>query len=186
LIKILIRSFVLLLLIVLAKSYGQIDNKQEDRSAKAVFVVKTISHNNFKLSEDDKINIITKIPESKFNKVELVLYNVKLDKFYVFIPETSVSTFMHLLKLDRPNNVIPLKMKDSYLSKNLTIDRIELFQFIDNSWILSDSNQDNFDLLNLLDQENDLISPFLLQYLLILILFLLAIDLGIKYRILKI
>ena len=122
LIKILIRSFVLLLLIVLAKSYGQIDNKQEDRSAKAVFVVKTISHNNFKLSEDDKINIITKIPESKFNKVELVLYNVKLDKFYVFIPETSVSTFMHLLKLDRPNNVIPLKMKDSYLSKNLTID----------------------------------------------------------------
>lgn len=186
LIKILIRSFILLLLFILAKSYGQISNRQDIKLAKAVFILKTTNHVNFKLSEDDEINIITKIPETKYNQVELILYNVKSDKFFVFIPSTSITTFVHLLKIERPLNAIPLKIREPNLSKKLLSNRIELFELNDNRWELSDSNQDNFDLLNLLDQENDLISPFLLQYLLILILFLLAIDLGIKYRVLKI
>lgn len=186
LIKILIRSFILLLLFILAKSYGQISKRQDVKLAKAVFIIKTTNHVNFKLSEDDKINIITKLPESKYKQVELLLYNVKNDRFFVFIPSTSVTTFNHLLKIERPVNVIPLKMEEPNLAKILISNRIELFELIDNRWDLSDSNQDNFDLLKLLDQENDLISPFLLQYLLILILILLTIDLGIKYRVLKI
>ena len=64
--------------------------------------------------------------------------------------------------------------------------RIELFEQNDNRWILSQTNQSNYNLFNFLNNENELISPYLLHYLLILILFLLAIDLGIKYRILKI
>jgi hypothetical protein len=66
------------------------------------------------------------------------------------------------------------------------LNRIEFFEFSNNQWNQSNINQDKFELFNISSQENSVLSPFLLHYLLILILALLALDIGIKYRILKI
>jgi hypothetical protein len=64
--------------------------------------------------------------------------------------------------------------------------RIEMYQGLGNEWKRSDPNQDNFNFFELINYENDLVSPYLVHYLLILMCVLLAFDLGVKYRILKI
>ena len=186
LLKILIRSITLSLFILITKIYLNDEHQQDLSQSDAIFVVKTSNPNFYKLTEDDRVNIVTRIPENKISHIQLLLFNPISKSYYVYIPFTSVKTFIHLLEIER-SEYIPL------LKANKTIDalirpkqRIELFEQNDNRWILSQTNQANYNLFNFLNNENELISPFLLHYLLILVLFLLAIDLGIKYRILKI
>jgi hypothetical protein len=61
-----------------------------------------------------------------------------------------------------------------------------MYQSERGTWRRIDTNQDNFNLLQLIDFENELVSPFLVHYLLILVGILIAFDLSFKYRILKI
>lgn len=186
LIKILIRTLILILLLVVSKSYFQTTNNQASSLPEAVFVIETAQIANFELTDDDAINILSRIPEAKFSQLELLVYSHVDKKYFVFIPATSVQTFIHLLKIDRSGKSILIQKNISYDKDLVPVNHIELFQSQNSHFRISDPNQENFNLIRFLDQENSLISPYLLQYLLILILFLMGIDLGIKYRILKV
>jgi hypothetical protein len=186
LLKILIRSITLSLFILISKIYLIGDHQQDFSQSDATCVVKTSNPNFFKLTEDDRVNIVTRIPDNKISHIQLLLFNPITKSYYVYIPFTSVKTFVHLLKIERSEYIPLLKANKSIDAFFRPKQRIELFEQHDNRWILSQTNQSNYNLFNFLNNENELISPYLLHYLLILILFLLAIDLGIKYRILKI
>ena len=186
LIKILIRSLVLVLFVILSKFYLQKNDKQGVSLPKAIFVVQSTNLVNFALSEDDAINILTRIGESKFSQIELLVYNAQKRKYYIYLPATSVPTFIHVLKIERTRKASLPISPVSFTPNLIPVNHIELFQLQGNQWKLSDPNQQDFNLMQLLDEENELISSYLLHYLLFLVLFLLAIDLGVKYRILKI
>ncbi len=186
LVKMLIRSFLLIFFILLSKEYQKYNDKGDSNKSDVLFVIKTSNPSMYKLSEDDRVNIVTRIPNKNVRQLQLLLFNPRTHLFYVYIPLTSLKTFNHLLEIDR-NVTSPLKKeKETTLPSINSNQRIELFELQVKQWVSSQSNQDNFNLFKFLDEENDLISPYLLHYLLILILCLLAIDQGIKYRIIKI
>ncbi len=186
LIKILIRSIILLLLIFAAKAFlkGPVNNGHLRQ--KALFILISNQPSSFILSEDDQINIMTRIPANKFNQFELCLYEPGKRQFFQYIPPTSEQTFLHLLKIKRPFQRI-LKQVVKMQGKSFhQIKRLEVYQFANNQWEISEMNQEDFNVFQFLNDENASVSPFLLHYLLILILCLLCLDLGITYRILKI
>lgn len=186
LLKMLIRSLLLILFILLSKTFFKYDDYQTSSKTDARFVIKTNNPNNFKLTDDDRVNILTRIPNNTIHQIQLLLFNPRNKTYYVYIPSTSVKTFNHLLAIDRKIGMLQTYDAGDLSTLNNSKQRIELFELKEHRWILSQSNQNNFSLFKFLDEENDLISPYLLHYLLILILCFLAIDLGIKYRILKI
>lgn len=175
-----------LLFFVCAKALLKPSSQDAKHAQQALFVIKTYSPANFTLTEDDQINIITRVPTTKFSELELCLLNPASNRYYQFIPPTSEKTFLHLLRIERPLKR-PLRLIDEPLLYRLRpTKRIEVFEYSKNQWVLSDANQDSFNLFQFLVEENAPLTPLLLHYLLILILFLSVIDLGIKYRILKI
>lgn len=184
--KILIRSFTLVLFILLARAYLKNSNNQVLSKSDATFVIKSYNPKSFTLPEDDRVNIKTRIPSNSVRQIQLLLFNPRTQLYYVYIPFTSTKTLNHLLEIERNINSPLLEVKEMIGTSINSKQRIELFELRDNRWVSSQSNQDNFNLFKFLDEENELISPYLLHYLLILILCLLAFDQGIKYRILKI
>lgn len=184
-IKFLIRSFTLCSFLVVLK-YSTIYTSQFSDTSKAIFVISTKNHSNFKLSVDDQVNISSRIPEFKYKQLELWLHNTSTDQYFVYVPKTSEKTFLHLLEIDRMNEIKPHQLLVIPKSIQGSSNRIEMYQGLGNEWKRSDPNQDNFNFFELINYENDLVSPYLVHYLLILICILLAFDLGIKYRILKI
>ena len=186
LLKILIRSLILILFLILSNFYFHFTFKQDVSLPKAIFVVQSTKIENFSLSEDDAINILTRIGESKFSQIELLVYDLRNKKFHVYIPSTSETTFSHLLKIERARKVALPEIHNAFKVDITPLNHIELYHLEGQQWKLSDSNQEDFNLLHLLDEDNELISSNMLHYLLFLILFLLTIDLGLKYRILKI
>ncbi len=185
LIKFLIRSLILGCLLVIMKNMLFFNNKVSTDNSKALFIITSKSSTHFKLSEDDQVNISSRIPNLKFKQLELWLYDTSNAKYYVLIPATSEKTFIHLLTIDRLNEIAPYKLSSQPDGVNRTANRIEMYQGTGNQWRRSELNQTNFNLLKLIDYENELVSPYLVQYLLILLSVLLAFDLGFKYRILK-
>lgn len=186
LIKIVIRLLIFVLFLVTSKSIISQTDKRDRVSQQALFVIKTTSPQNFNLTEDDQINMITRVPTNKYDAIEISLYNPLNKQFYQFIPPTSEKTFLHILSIERPLKHILQKSAKSELYNIHPINRIEFYEYSNDKWVLNKSNQDNFNLFEFLGQENRSLSPFLLQYFLILILILLCLDIGIKYRILKI
>ena len=186
LIKILIRSFILVSMILVLNNLLKSPNKIKEDTSNALFILSCEDERNFKLSEDDQINISTRLPAMKFKKIELWLYNTSSQKFFVYIPSTSEKVFMHLLKIERAKEIFPLEKIVNLNSITKPSSRIEMYLTNGKLWRRSDVNQDNFNLIKLFDYENDLVSPYLVHYLLILIVLLIAFDLGFKYRILKI
>ncbi len=185
-IKFLIRSLILCCLLIVTKNLTEVPQKSKQEYNNAIFVISCKTHLNFKLSEDDQVNISSRIPELKYSELEIWLYNSSTRKYYIFIPKTSENTFRHLLKIERENKLVPkelIPLPDQHFNSP---NRIEMYQSERGTWRRIDTNQDNFNLLQLIDFENELVSPFLVHYLLILVGILIAFDLSFKYRILKI
>jgi hypothetical protein len=186
LIKIVFRILIFILLLVTSKSLLNQNDKGNLNAKRALFIIKTKNPSNFNLTEDDQINMITRIPTNKYNSIEICLYNPSNGQFYQFIPPTSEKTFLHVITIERPINHI-LQKSFKYANQALhPINRIEVYEYSNNEWVLNKNNQDNFNVLGFLSEESSSLSPILRQYLLILILSLLCLDVGIKYRILKI
>lgn len=186
LIKILIRSIIFFLFIIASKALINRNNTNQRINQKVLFVIKTKNSTGFNLTEDDQINIITRVPPTKFNQLEICLFNTSDYQFYQFIPPTSSTTFLHLLKIERPFSRVLQKKAMPQMHSFHQSKRIEVYENLNNQWVLSDTNQEDFNLFEFLNEENAYLSPYLLHYLLILILCLLCLDIGIKYRILKI
>ena len=151
-----------------------------------LFIITTVNLQSFKLSEDDRVNISSRIPKMKFKQLEMWLYSKSTNNFYVFIPKTSEKSFLHLLKIDRPLLKNLFEVKNPDISNFTNSNRIEMYQYEGAQYRRYESNQNNFDILELIDNENELVSPYLVHYLLILICILISFDLSFKYRILKI
>ena len=186
LIKILIRSIIFLLFILASKALLTRSLTNQRINQKALFVIKTKNSTGFNLTEDDQINIITRVPPTKFKQLEICLLNTSDHQFYQFIPPTSENTFLHVLKIERPFSRVLRKITMPQMQSFQQSKRIEVYENQKNQWVLSDTNQEDFNLFEFLNEENAYLSPYLLHYLLILILCLLSLDIGIKYRILKI
>jgi hypothetical protein len=164
----------------------EVPQKSKQEYNNALFVINCKTHLNFRLSEDDQVNISSRIPELKYSELEIWLHNTSTRKYYIFIPKTSENTFRHLLKIERENKLVPkelIPLPNHYFN---SLNRIEMYQSERGTWRRIDSNQDDFNFLQLIDFENELVSPFLVHYLLILAGILIAFDLSFKYRILKI
>lgn len=185
-IKFLIRSLILGCFLIVLKNLTLVPQKSKHEYTNALFVISCKTHTNFKLSEDDQVNISSRIPAFKYAELEIWLFNSSTQKFYVFIPRTSENTFRHLLKIERENKLLPLERSALPNHPIKSLNRIEMYQSERGTWRRMDTNQDNFNFLQLIDFENELVSPFLVHYLLILIGILIAFDLSFKYRILKI
>ena len=185
-IKILIRALIIVLFIISAKAFLRINSNNNPQKLHAVFVIRTNNIRNFKLTEDDQTNISTKLATNLFTKFELRLYNDLDKQYYQYVPPTSENTFVHLLNIERPFQQSLLPVQGPPMLGFQQSKRIELYEISNNRWRLSDKNQEDFSIFEFLNDENTFVSPFLLQYLLILILCLLSLDIGIKYRILKI
>lgn len=185
-IKILLRSTTFISLIVASKAYINSKDDSVDSSQRALFIISSNEPDRFTLTEDDRIYLITRVPEEKYNQIEICLYNPNEKRFFQYIPATSSKTFLHLLQIERPSRKILYKERILNLSKFNPSNRIEFFEYSNNQWNPTNVNQDSFNIIDYLGQENSSFPPFLLHYLLILILSLLALDIGIKYRILKI
>ena len=186
LIKIVIRVLIFILLLVTSKSILNQQDKGNIASKRALFIIKTISPQNFILTEDDQINMITRVPANKYKSLEICLFNPSDNQFYQFIPPTSEKTFLHVITIERPmKHILQKTFKNSFQSLH-PVNRIEVYEYSNNEWVLNKNNQDNFNLIEFLSEDNTSLSPILRQYLLILILSLLCLDIGIKYRILKI
>ncbi len=185
-IKFLIRSLILCCLLIVTKNLTEVPQKSKKEYNNALFVINCKTHLNFRLSEDDQVNISSRIPELKYSELEIWLHNTSTRKYYIFIPKTSENTFRHLLKIERENKLVPkelIPLPDQHFN---SLNRIEMYQSERGTWRRIDSNQDDFNFLQLIDFENELVSPFLVHYLLILAGILIAFDLSFKYRILKI
>jgi len=185
-IKILIRALIVVLFIVSAKAFLRFNSNKNKQHLHAVFVIRTNNTRNFKLTEDDQTNISTKLATNLFTKFELRLYNEVDKSFYQYVPPTSENTFVHLIHIERPFQHSLLRVQGPFVGSFQQSKRIELYEFSNNRWHISDKNQEDFSIFNFLNDDKTFVSPFLLQYLLILILCLLSLDIGIKYRILKI
>lgn len=186
LIKIVIRFLIFILLLVTSKSLVKQNNIGTQDVKHALFVIKTSNPQNFNLTEDDQINMITRVPSNKYKSLEICLFNPSNNQFYHFIPPTSEKTFLHVITIERPmKHILQKTFKNSFKSLH-PVNRIEVYEYSNNEWVLNKNNQDNFNLFEFLSEENSSLSPILRQYLLILILSLLCLDIGIKYRILKI
>lgn len=186
LIKYLIRSLILFCLLLVLKNILNVSVKVNQNAEKALFVISTDNHLNFKLTEDDQVNISSRIPTYKFKEIELCLYNTNTNSFYLYIPKTSKKTFLHLLKIERRNVSLSSLLKKTSIRIQRPINRVEMYQWQEKEWFKSDTPKDHFSILQLIDYENDLVSPYLIHYLLILIVILITFDLSFKYRILKI
>ncbi len=185
-IKFLIRSLILCCLLIVLKNLTNVPQKSKQEYNNALFVITCKTHVNFKLSEDDQVNISSRVPELRYSELEIWLYNSSTRKYYIFIPRTSEKTFRHLLKIERENKLVPRELSPLPDYHFNSLNRIEMYQSERGTWRRIDTNQDNFNFLKLIDFENELVSPFLVHYLLILIAILIAFDLSFKYRILKI
>ena len=172
--------------LIVLKNLTLVPQKSKHEYTNALFAISCKTHTNFKLSEDDQVNISSRIPAFKYAELEIWLFNSSTQKFYVFIPRTSENTFRHLLKIERENKLLPLERSALPNHPIKSLNRIEMYHSERGTWRRMDTNQDNFNFLQLIDFENELVSPFLVHYLLILIGILIAFDLSFKYRILKI
>lgn len=186
LIKIVLRSLVFVLFLIASKAILNRGGNQNPSRQRALFVIKTVSPFNYNLSEDDQINMITRVQANKYVQIEICLLNPTTKQFFQFIPPTSEKTFFHLIKIERPFKRNLQRVDHPEFISLRPINRIEFYEYSNHEWKLNESNQDNFNLFDFLSEENRKLSPFLLHYLLILILSLLCLDIGIKYRILKI
>ena len=186
LIKIVIRFLIFTLLLVTSKSLLNQNYKGTQDVKHALFVIKTSNPPNFNLTEDDQINIITRVPANTYKSIEICLFNPTNNQFYQFVPPTSEKTFLHVITIERPLKHILQKSFNNSLQSLHPVNRIEVYEYSNNEWVLNKNNQDNFNLFEFLSEENSSLSPIVRQYLLILILSLLCLDIGIKYRILKI
>jgi hypothetical protein len=106
LIKIVFRILIFILLLVTSKSLLNQNDKGNLNAKRALFIIKTKNPSNFNLTEDDQINMITRIPTNKYNSIEICLYNPSNGQFYQFIPPTSEKTFLHVITIERPINHI--------------------------------------------------------------------------------
>ncbi len=185
-IKIIIRTSTFLTLLLISKALLNINATRIHQSQQALFIIKTVEPNRFSLTEDDRIYMITRVPAEKYKQIEILLFNPLSKQYFQYIPSTSTKTFLHLLTIERPPRLQLYPVASMNFKNFKPLNRIEFFEFSNNQWNQSNINQDKFELFNILSQENSVLSPFLLHYLLILILALLALDIGIKYRILKI
>jgi hypothetical protein len=183
--KFVVRGLILIGFLAVFKNAQKIALKSTESRSKALFVLSTNNTTLFKLSEDDQVYISSRIPSSKYKYLELWLFNTQNKKFYQFIPSTSESTFLHLLKIQRPRKVVLNEVALLNSTIGVPKNHIEVYDMEGKKWLKSDVNQLNFDILKLIDYENELVSPYLVHYFLILMAVLLAFDLGIKYRILK-
>jgi len=172
--------------LVVLKNLVSNPEKTRQVNNRALFVISCKNHLNFKLSEDDQVNISSRLTEFKYSEIEIWLYNSLTKKYFLFIPRTSENTFRHLIKIERENKFSPLELSQLATENLKLTNRIEMFRSDESSWRRMDNHQDNFDFIQLIDFDNELVSPFLIQYLLILICILIAFDLSFKYRILKI
>jgi hypothetical protein len=186
LIKIVIRSLVFVFFLIASKAILNQSGNQNLSRQRALFVIKTFSPFNYNLSEDDQINLITRTPAHQYGHIEICLFNPATKQFFQFIPPTSPKAFFHLIKIERPFKRNLQRVDNPAFLLLRPINRIEFYEYSNHEWELNESNQDNFNLFEFLSEENSKLSPFLLHYLLILILSLLCLDIGIKYRILKI
>jgi hypothetical protein len=184
-IKILIRSLIIILFIIAGKAFLRFNTRNNSQHLHAVFIIRTNNTLNFKLTDDDQTNISTKLASNQFTKFELRLYNEFDKQFYQYVPPTSENTFVHLLHIERPFQTPMLRVHGPPMQSFQHSKRIELYEISNNRWHLNDKNQEDFSIWDFLNNENTFLTPFLLQYLLILILCLLSLDIGIKYRILK-
>ncbi len=183
--KFVVRCLILIGFLAVFNNAQKIAFKSTESRSKALFVLSTNNTTLFTLSEDDQVYISSRIPSSKYKYLELWLFNTQNKKFYQFIPSTSESTFLHLLKIERPRKVVLNEVVLLNSSIGVPKNHIEVYDAEGKKWLKSDVNQSNFDILKLIDYENELVSPYLVHYFLILMAVLLAFDLGIKYRILK-
>ena len=183
--KFVVRGLILIGFLAVFKNAQKITFQSTESRSKALFILSTDNTSLFTLSEDDQVYISSRIPSSKYKYLELWLFNTSNKKFYQFIPSTSESTFLHLLKIERPRKVVPNEVASLKPSIGVPKNHIEVYEVDGNKWLKSDVNQSNFNILKLIDYENELVSPYLIHYFLILLAVLLAFDLGIKYRILK-
>ncbi len=69
LIKIVIRLLIFVLFLVTSKSIISQTDKRDRVSQQALFVIKTTSPQNFNLTEDDQINMITRVPTNKYDAI---------------------------------------------------------------------------------------------------------------------
>ena len=128
-IKFLIRSLTLCSFLVVLK-YSTIYTSQFSDTSKAIFVISTKNHSNFKLSVDDQVNISSRIPEFKYKQLELWLHNTSSDQYFVYVPKTSEKTFLHLLKINRMNEIKPHQLFVIPKSIQGSSNRIEIIQRI--------------------------------------------------------
>lgn len=185
LIKLIVRILAFALFLVASKSFFINSLYEKSSSKQALLVIKSSNPKGFRLSEDDQINILTRIPSAKYESIQICLFNPNTNQYYQFIPPTSEKSFFHLISIERPLNRTLQLVNSIYLNTLKPVNRVEYYENANNAWQINESNQDNFNLFEFLSEENSSMRPFLLQYLLILIIALLSIDIGIKYRILK-
>jgi hypothetical protein len=187
LLKILLRSFILggFLIAINLFTSNSVDQRKTTGS-KAMFVVKSSDPQHYVLNEDDRIYIITKMSNKRFSSYSLNLVNPQTKRSFILIPETSESTFIHQLEIERPRQHTLYKEIKTNVDYITASNRIEMFEWTKNKYLTIKDNREGNYFINLLYQENTFSSSYLLHYLLFLLIVLLGIDLGIHYRILKI
>lgn len=187
LLKILLRAISLItFLLALSVLLNYSIENRNGKGSKAMFVIKTSAPKRFILNENDRTYILSNLSNKKYSSISMNLFDINTKNSFVFVPETSPTTFIHLLEIERPSQHILLKTVDFNIKYTDISNRIELFQWTSNKYLKIPSNSDGNYFFNLLNQENTLSTSNLLQYLLILLIVLLGLDLGIQYRILKI
>ena len=157
-------------------------NISENRNGDNLFFKLTLKKENVKFEIDaiSKQKITEIVKQSKYKKLGLIGIKADVKKYYLAIPSTTQSVFLNLVESKN------LMLDAAYL-KEISLSDVANLQLLDLSLKGSDSKDikedenENFDYLN-----NLLEIPFLKVYLLILLLVLVAFELILKLKIIKI